>query len=455
MADQQFDVFLCHNSEDKPAVIEIARQLQSKKIRPWLDKWELRPGSSWVDTLEAQIEQIQSVAVFVGEKGVGPWQQHEITAFLREFVSRGCPIIPVLLPDAQKEPRLPIFLRGNMWVDFRDQSSDPISLLLWGITKRKPNLVSSETMLLNQQFDVFLAHRSQNKAMIRTIHCELKARGFTTWLEEEEVAPGTTQFKAELLQVIDKVKTAAIFLGEGESGRWKASELKSFTDKCLERNIRAIPVLLPGLKAVPKDLCFLEKFEPVTFSEALADRNAFFRLEWGITGFKPPSIRDFLSPELQLLSSSGVDPLYGNLERYLENYQWKEADYETYRLMITIAGKKYRQWFDRDLRDFPVKPLKTIDDLWLKYSYGKFGFSVQKEIYLQCGGIPDGSYDAAVWDSFCHVTGWKQNNQYLEAKFETSAPRGHLPIGGGQRYWRRWWLVGDLYLFSLLSHSAL
>jgi hypothetical protein len=42
MAEQQFDVFLCHNSEDKPAVIEIAQQLQQNGLKPWLDVWELR-----------------------------------------------------------------------------------------------------------------------------------------------------------------------------------------------------------------------------------------------------------------------------------------------------------------------------------------------------------------------------------------------------------------------------
>ncbi len=42
----QFDVFLCHNSEDKPIVINIAEELQVENINPWLDIWHLRPGYS-------------------------------------------------------------------------------------------------------------------------------------------------------------------------------------------------------------------------------------------------------------------------------------------------------------------------------------------------------------------------------------------------------------------------
>jgi formylglycine-generating enzyme required for sulfatase activity len=134
---EQFDVFLCHNSEDKPQVIEIAEQLKLCGLKPWLDKWELRPGHSWQDVLEENIEQINAAAVFVGKNGLGPWQRREINAFLRKFVSRECPVIPILLPDAPKEPKLPTFLEEIMWVDFRTSDPEPISQLIWGITGKK------------------------------------------------------------------------------------------------------------------------------------------------------------------------------------------------------------------------------------------------------------------------------------------------------------------------------
>jgi hypothetical protein len=44
---ETFDVFLCHNSEDKPAVREISQKLVEKNIKPWLDEAEIRPGTSW------------------------------------------------------------------------------------------------------------------------------------------------------------------------------------------------------------------------------------------------------------------------------------------------------------------------------------------------------------------------------------------------------------------------
>ena len=135
---EQFDVFLCHNSEDKPQVRKIAEQLQQYDLKPWLDIWELPPGRSWQRLLEKQIEQISSAAVFVGENGFGPWQKQEIYAFLSEFVNRDCPVIPILLPNAPIKPELPLFLRQFTWVDFRASDPDPMYQLRWGITGKKP-----------------------------------------------------------------------------------------------------------------------------------------------------------------------------------------------------------------------------------------------------------------------------------------------------------------------------
>ena len=134
IASSTFDVFLCHNKADKFEVKKIGEQLKERGILPWLDEWELRPGLPWQHLLEEQIEQIKSAAVFVGEDGIGPWQRQEMDAFLREFANRGCPVIPVLLNYAPSEPKLPLFLRGITWVDFRKQEPNPLRQLIWGIT---------------------------------------------------------------------------------------------------------------------------------------------------------------------------------------------------------------------------------------------------------------------------------------------------------------------------------
>jgi hypothetical protein len=135
---EDFDVFLCYNSAEKDVVMRIGESLKSIGLLPWLDEWELRPGIPWQSTLEQQIERIDSAAVFVGRRGIGPWQDLEQQAFLREFVKRSCPVIPVLLPGCSRTPKLPVFLKGMTWVDFRKATPDPFEQLVWGITGTRP-----------------------------------------------------------------------------------------------------------------------------------------------------------------------------------------------------------------------------------------------------------------------------------------------------------------------------
>lgn len=139
MRTRKYDVFLSYNSEDRSEVTVIERLLSKRGIRCWIDFEELRPGIPWQRALEKQIPVISSAAVFVGRKGFGPWQDMEIDAFLREFVRRQCPVIPVLLPTSVKRPRnLPPFLKGMTWVDFRLGEAHGIDHLHWGITGERP-----------------------------------------------------------------------------------------------------------------------------------------------------------------------------------------------------------------------------------------------------------------------------------------------------------------------------
>jgi hypothetical protein len=153
-----FDVFLCHNSEDKPAVREIAQNLIREGIKPWLDEKEIRPGTSWQTALGQQIESIKSAAVFVGDTGIGPWQNQEIQALLSQFVERSCPVIPVILSSAKTTPDLPWTLKNIHYVDFRGTELDPLKQLIWGITGQKP--APNRQLLPSRDDDACIAQSS-------------------------------------------------------------------------------------------------------------------------------------------------------------------------------------------------------------------------------------------------------------------------------------------------------
>ncbi len=131
-----------------------------------------------------------------------------------------------------------------------------------------------------------------------------------------------------------------------------------------------------------------------------------------------------------LSSEKGIN--YTGLQNLLKAGNWKEADQETANQMLKVMKKE--GWFQvssKDLLNFPCVDLKTIDRLWVKYSSGQFGFSVQKEIYVQCGAKLNGKYPGdKIWQEFCDLIGWKVNGSYIycsDVIFSTSAPQGHLP----------------------------
>ena len=127
--------------------------------------------------------------------------------------------------------------------------------------------------------------------------------------------------------------------------------------------------------------------------------------------------------------------IFQNLEALLKAGKWREADLETWELMKKLTKREREGWLRiEDVKNFPRQELRKMDQLWVKYSNGKFGFSVQKQIWLDLGGKLDGEYD---WDTFTKLgsrVGWRKNNEWLSYDsytFSTNALPGHLPGRGG------------------------
>ncbi|MBP5976559.1 GUN4 domain-containing protein [Brasilonema sp. CT11] len=139
-----------------------------------------------------------------------------------------------------------------------------------------------------------------------------------------------------------------------------------------------------------------------------------------------------ISPRQQddLSSEKGVD--YTKLRDLLAAGKWKEADYETYLMMLQAVGRKEHDWIrEEELLNFPCTDLRIIDQLWVKYSNGHFGLSVQKEIYFSVGGKPNGEYDEEAWNKFGDRVGWSREENWIsyeQLTFDTTAPKGHLPL---------------------------
>ncbi|UJS06184.1 GUN4 domain-containing protein [Cylindrospermopsis raciborskii] len=139
---------------------------------------------------------------------------------------------------------------------------------------------------------------------------------------------------------------------------------------------------------------------------------------------------------------------YTRLETLLKAQNFREADEETARVMLAVANRQSEGWLRiEDAENFPCQELRTIDNLWLKYSQGKFGISVQQEIYKNLGGTKQ--FDVNVWSSFGDRVGWRKQGSWLDYKdlnFSLSAPTGHLWVapleGDGEDGLVFVWVVG-------------
>ncbi|MBP0027855.1 GUN4 domain-containing protein [Roseofilum sp. Guam] len=137
---------------------------------------------------------------------------------------------------------------------------------------------------------------------------------------------------------------------------------------------------------------------------------------------------DAPSDDIPLQSSSGQD--YLRLDFLFRNGRWEEAHEETCLHLVKVAQKRSLGSIPQDdWKTISSEDLQIIERLWLKYSHGKFGFSLQSQFYKQVGGNLE-SRDV-VFQDLGHIVGWYKDRRWIgshELIFDPEkAVKGHLP----------------------------
>ncbi|HEY9615039.1 MAG TPA: GUN4 N-terminal ARM-like repeat domain-containing protein [Allocoleopsis sp.] len=143
-----------------------------------------------------------------------------------------------------------------------------------------------------------------------------------------------------------------------------------------------------------------------------------------------------------LSSEGGID--YRPLQQLLVKQDFLAADRHTLEKLCELAGPAavQRKWlYFSEVESFPSTDLQTINTLWFIHSQGKFGFSVQRDLWLSLNKN---------WEKLWEKIGWKTGNSWTrypgEFTWNLSAPVGHLPLSNQLR--------GVRVIASLLSHPA-
>ncbi|PSB11120.1 hypothetical protein C7B62_06735 [Pleurocapsa sp. CCALA 161] len=147
-----------------------------------------------------------------------------------------------------------------------------------------------------------------------------------------------------------------------------------------------------------------------------------------------PRIQAFLEQNfplgvVPLTSTSGID--YQPLQKLLAQQDFQGADMLTLQKMCELAGAAAteRKWiYFTEVINLPSADLITLDRLWLMSSVGKFGFSVQRRIWLSVG-----KDFTKLWTKI----NWKSGNAWTRYPqgftWDLSAPAGHLPLSNQLR----------------------
>ncbi len=140
-----------------------------------------------------------------------------------------------------------------------------------------------------------------------------------------------------------------------------------------------------------------------------------------------------------------VEGKYKRLHDLLEAEKWEEADEETVKVICRLMPDRDYTYIDVD--QIPPKDLRRINQLWVKFSNGRFGLSVQQSIwrkilkaYHSNGNEPwEILIDDSAYIAFIDRVGWSiENNRiyHTELEYSLKAPRGHLPaILMFENYW--------------------
>lgn len=137
---------------------------------------------------------------------------------------------------------------------------------------------------------------------------------------------------------------------------------------------------------------------------------------------------------------------YEQLATFLSAQNWREADKATSKLLLEISGRQKEGWLTiAAINKLNPHTLQLIDKIWHQHSQGRFGFSVQKQIWETIEGSQNANYH--VWCDYCDRLGWRVNDNwcfYSSLTFDITAPKGHFPAAGIINIINPWkgWSVG-------------
>ncbi len=222
--------------------------------------------------------------------------------------------------------------------------------------------------------------------------------------------------------------------------------IQELLDQFLEGSERKRRSLLSSLETRAKELSTVVDHAMSSFDPEGSDWAAGSILQV-VNLYKPEVLNDICSNKsnywLQMPSEREID--YSLLQKELLQQNFEEADRFTSKKLRELAGPDAEQRgyvYFSEVENMPGVDLVTLDRLWIVFSQGKFGFSVQAKLLETV----DNRYEK-LWPRI----GWKKDGiwtRYPNAfTWSIEAPVGHMPLVNQLR--------GVRLMDAILNHPAL
>jgi hypothetical protein len=138
-------IFISYSHKDKNFVDNLALILVDKRIKVFIDRWELKLGDSITNKIQDAISDASYLMVVLSKNSVeSDWCKREITtALMLELEKKRVVLLPILLEDCE----IPLFLRDKYYADFRNSFEDGLSTVLESLSKMNNDAAGRVTNL--------------------------------------------------------------------------------------------------------------------------------------------------------------------------------------------------------------------------------------------------------------------------------------------------------------------
>ncbi len=183
-----FDVFLSHNSKDKPQVRKLAEQLRDSGLRVWFDDWVIQAGDDIYLAVERGLETSRTLILCMSPNAFGSdWVGLErSTVLFRDPSNADRRFIPLLLADCE----LPDTLRRFKYVDYRTEAKAAFAELLAVCGLEAPVMTPAPT--LRRKSKVSAKESSPPIQTEPLAVLERKLEGHKNWIRSIAVSPNGT-----------------------------------------------------------------------------------------------------------------------------------------------------------------------------------------------------------------------------------------------------------------------